>query len=49
LAEDQGEHAVCIVLSGTGSDGTAGLRLVKEHGGLALAQADHDATAMRPE
>ena len=46
LAEDQGEHAVCIVLSGTGSDGTAGLRVVKEHGGLALAQADHDSTAM---
>lgn len=46
LAEDQGEHAVCIVLSGTGSDGTAGLRTVKELGGLTLAQADHDATAM---
>lgn len=46
LAEDQGENAVCIVLSGTGSDGSAGLRTVKEHGGLTLAQADHDATAM---
>jgi two-component system CheB/CheR fusion protein len=37
---------VCIVLSGTGSDGTAGLRMVKERGGLTLAQADHDATPM---
>lgn len=46
LAEDQGERAVCIVLSGTGSDGTLGLRKVKEHGGLSLAQADADATAM---
>jgi two-component system CheB/CheR fusion protein len=46
LAEDQGEHAVCIVLSGTGSDGTLGLRKVKEHGGLSLAQGDFDATAM---
>ena len=46
LAEDQGECAVCIVLSGTGSDGTLGLRKVKEHGGLSLAQADTDATAM---
>jgi two-component system CheB/CheR fusion protein len=46
LAEDQGELAVCIVLSGTGSDGTVGLRKVKEHGGLTLAQGDIDATAM---
>ena len=46
LAEDQGELAVCIVLSGTGSDGTLGLRKIKEHGGLSLAQADLDATAM---
>ncbi len=46
LAEDQGENAVCIVLSGTGSDGTLGLRAVKEHGGLTLAQAQLDATAM---
>lgn len=46
LAEDQGELAVCIVLSGTGSDGTVGLRKVKEHGGLTLAQGDTDATAM---
>ena len=46
LAEDQGEHAVCIVLSGTGSDGTLGLRKIKEHGGLTLAQAEFDPTAM---
>jgi two-component system CheB/CheR fusion protein len=46
LAEDQGENAVCIVLSGTGSDGTVGLKAIKEHGGLALAQADFDHMAM---
>jgi two-component system CheB/CheR fusion protein len=46
LAEDQGENAVCIVLSGTGSDGTLGLKAIKEHGGLALAQADFSRTAM---
>src|SRR4029079_3035067 len=46
LAEDQGERAVCIVLSGTGSDGTLGLRAIKEHGGLTLAQAEFDSTAM---
>ena len=38
LAEDQGENAVCIVLSGTGSDGTLGLKAIKEYGGLAIAQ-----------
>jgi two-component system CheB/CheR fusion protein len=46
LAEDQRERAVCIVLSGTGSDGTLGVRKVKEHGGISLAQADVDSTAM---
>lgn len=38
LAEDQKENAVCIILSGTGSDGTIGLKAVKENGGLAIAQ-----------
>ena len=38
LAEDRRENAVCIVLSGTGSDGTAGLKAIKENGGLAIAQ-----------
>lgn len=46
LAEDQGENAVCIVLSGTGSDGSLGLEAIKEHGGLTLAQAEFDHTAM---
>lgn len=38
LAEDCGENAVCIMLSGTGTDGTLGLRAIKEHGGMAMAQ-----------
>jgi two-component system CheB/CheR fusion protein len=38
LAEDQGEHAVGVLLSGAGHDGTVGLRTIKEHGGLTLAQ-----------
>jgi two-component system CheB/CheR fusion protein len=38
LAEIRLEKAVCIVLSGTGSDGTQGLREVKASGGLALVQ-----------
>jgi two-component system CheB/CheR fusion protein len=39
LAEDQGECAIGIVLSGAGSDGTLGIKAIKEHGGLTLAQA----------
>jgi two-component system CheB/CheR fusion protein len=46
LAEDQGENAVCVILSGTGSDGTLGLKAIKENGGFTLAQADSDQTAM---
>ena len=46
LAEDQGERAVCIILSGAGSDGTLGLRSIKEHGGFSLAQAEFDETAL---
>ncbi len=39
LAEDQEDEAVCIVLSGTGTDGALGLKAIKEHGGLSLVQA----------
>lgn len=38
LAEEQGEKAICVVLSGTGSDGTLGVRAVKDRGGLVLVQ-----------
>ncbi|MDP2021195.1 MAG: chemotaxis protein CheB, partial [Hydrogenophaga sp.] len=38
LAEDQGEYAVGIVLSGTGTDGTLGLRAIHGAGGLCLVQ-----------
>jgi two-component system, chemotaxis family, CheB/CheR fusion protein len=38
LAEDQGEKAICIVLSGTGSDGTLGLRAVNGAGGMSMVQ-----------
>ncbi|HEX2943721.1 MAG TPA: chemotaxis protein CheB [Rhodopila sp.] len=36
----RGENAGCVILSGTGSDGTIGLRAIKEAGGLTIAQAD---------
>jgi two-component system CheB/CheR fusion protein len=38
LAQDQGDRAICIVLSGTGSDGTLGIRAVKGEGGIVMAQ-----------
>ncbi len=38
LAEDQGEHAVGIILSGTGTDGTLGLRAIQGAGGITLVQ-----------
>jgi len=38
LAHDRQEHAIAIVLSGTGTDGTYGVRLVKARGGMVLAQ-----------
>ena len=38
LAQDQRERAICIVLSGTGSDGTLGLRAIKGEGGMVMAQ-----------
>ena len=43
LAEDQGEKAIAIILSGTGSDGTRGIRAVKEQGGMIMAQSEESA------
>lgn len=39
LAAAQRERAIAIVMSGTGSDGTLGLREVKGEGGLVIVQA----------
>ena len=39
LAEDQGPFAIGMILSGAGSDGTVGLRAIKEQGGLTIAQS----------
>ncbi|MBD8882328.1 PAS domain-containing protein [Rhodanobacter sp. 7MK24] len=46
LAEDLGDCAVSIVLSGTGSDGALGLRAIKDRGGLTMAQSGFDHLAM---
>ena len=46
LAEDQGEKAVGIVLSGVGNDGAAGVTAIKAYGGLTIAQSEYDHVAM---
>jgi two-component system CheB/CheR fusion protein len=38
LAQDCGAHAIGVVLSGMGADGTLGLTAIKQEGGLVLAQ-----------
>ena len=43
LAADQGKHAIAVVLSGAGSDGTLGIRAVKEAGGMVMVQDAHTA------
>ena len=43
LSEDQGEKAICIVLSGTGTDGTLGLKAIKGEGGMAMVQEEGQA------
>ncbi len=39
LAQDQHNRAICIILSGTGNDGTMGLRAVKDEGGMVMVQS----------
>src|SRR5262249_7508921 len=46
LSEEQRERAVCIIMSGMGSNGTAGAQAVKAVGGLCIAQ--DPATAQFP-
>jgi len=46
MAKDLGPNAIAVILSGTGSDGSASVREVKEQGGIVLVQdpieAEHD-------
>lgn len=43
LAAEKGRHAIGIILSGTGSDGTLGTRAIKEAGGMVMVQDDTSA------
>jgi two-component system CheB/CheR fusion protein len=43
LAEARGARAICVILSGTGTDGNLGLRAVRDKGGLIVAQDPDEA------
>jgi two-component system CheB/CheR fusion protein len=43
LADDQGDRAVCIVLSGTGTDGTIGVQAIKGAAGMVMVQNEQSA------
>lgn len=43
LAEEWRERSACIILSGTGTDGSQGLRFIKEKGGMAMVQKPESA------
>lgn len=43
LAEANDTRAVSVILSGTGANGSIGLKRIKEHGGVALAQDPNEA------
>ena len=44
LAHDAGERVVAVILSGLGTDGTEGVRAIKEQGGRVIAQDPDSAT-----
>jgi two-component system, chemotaxis family, CheB/CheR fusion protein len=43
LAEEYGARTICVILSGTGADGSLGLRAVKAKGGCVIAQDPREA------
>ncbi|HEY2349146.1 MAG TPA: chemotaxis protein CheB, partial [Puia sp.] len=43
LAESHGSRAICVVLSGTGANGSMGLKRIKERGGAAFVQDPREA------
>ena len=44
MAAEFGTQAICIILSGTGADGSLGLKAIKEQGGFVIAQDPDEAS-----
>ena len=49
LAENEGENAVGIVMSGGDGDGTLGIKAIKERGGITMAQTSDGSGPRNPE
>jgi two-component system CheB/CheR fusion protein len=43
LAEDRRDYAIAVIMSGTGSDGSQGVRAIKAEGGITFAQEEKSA------
>ncbi|MFH5884834.1 chemotaxis protein CheB [Halalkalibaculum sp. DA3122] len=43
LGKARGNYSACVILSGTGSDGTIGLKTIKEQGGIVITQDPEEA------
>lgn len=43
LGKTKGKYAACIILSGSGADGSVGLKTIKENGGLTIVQDPEEA------
>ncbi len=43
MAREYGARAACVILSGTGADGSVGLRAIKERGGVVIVQDPDEA------
>lgn len=49
LAVDAGERSVGVILSGADADGTLGLKVIKEYGGVTMAQVGDGSPPRHPE
>lgn len=48
LAKDQGDYSAAVILSGSDGDGTLGAKVIKEYGGLTVAQISDGDPPLHP-